>query len=121
MAIVRKREEMVVRVQDLDLARELLQVTCFEILRAFDVNQKTRRRLLLGANADTLEVQDDFGDVLNDSLDRREFVEYAIHSKRRECAARDRGEKNAAHGIAQRRSISFFQWRGNKTTERRSL
>ena len=60
------------------------------------------RLVVLGGDDQTLEVEDDLGDILLDALDGRELVENAVDLDRGDRRTRDRGEQGAAKRVAQR-------------------
>ena len=60
--------------------------------------------------ADALQVEDDFGDVLADILDRRELVPDAVDPDPRDRDAFERAQQDAAQRVAQRGAISGLQW-----------
>ena len=60
------------------------------------------RLVVLGGDDETLEVEDDLGDVLLDPLDGRELVEDVVDLDARDRGTRDRAEERTAERVAQR-------------------
>ena len=92
---------MVLGVEDLDAGRQL-DVAGRDLGRAGRPQVNRRGLLVLAADNELLQVEDDVGHVLGDTLDRRELVQHAVDLHLRDGRARDRREKRSTQRVAER-------------------
>jgi hypothetical protein len=68
------------------------------------------RFILLGADHELLEVEDDLGNVLFHAGDRGELVQHAVDADAGDRSARDGREQRAAQRVAQGVAETGLQW-----------
>ena len=102
LGLLLERRDRRLGVQDLD-ARGQVDVLRRDLAGA---GRHERRLDLVGvgvhADDDVLQVQDDVGHVLLDTLDGRELVRDALDADARDRGASERGEQHAAQAVAER-------------------
>src|SRR5262249_52059415 len=94
-----QRADVLVGIDEFDV---LIELNVGGRNRAFFVYRKQQhlRVARVGFKEDLFEVQDDVGDILNDTFDGGELMHGAVHLDRADSCALEGGEQHSAQGVA---------------------
>ena len=86
---------MMFGIQDFDLIRKLLNIAGFEFFRSLDIDKKTSRSTLLGADTNAFEIQNDLRNVFGNSFNGRKLMLDTFDPQTRKGTAGNRRKKDA--------------------------
>ena len=106
-------------------ANDLIRIDQFDVLVGLDVGsghfaflvrrkQQCLRLARVRLELDLLEIQNDVGHVLNNAVNRGEFMLRAVHFERRNGRAFERREQHAAKRVADGVAVTGFKRVGDK-------
>jgi hypothetical protein len=111
--VIGERRQHMLRVQHFDRFIRL-DVGSGDRAGAVLLDTQHARRVAVILHHQRFDVEHDVGDVLEDALDRREFVLRVVHLDLRHCAAFQAGEQHAAQTVADRRAETALERLGGE-------
>jgi hypothetical protein len=116
LAVRRKRGDVNIGVDDLDLGRAL-ELARRHLTRPLGLEIEEGRTLAVDLERYLLEIEDDIGDILDHARHCRELVVRALDLDRGDRGGGNRRQQGPTQPVAKSGSPATFEWLGEETSE----